>query len=83
MSIEDKTLAMQVRKTIVKTPLDITMLDVAARKGVVELTGSVRKPNDHAGATLDLRAELKKLVEHARNTRGVTDVYADRVRIIE
>ncbi len=82
MSLEDKTLAMHVRKMIVKSPLDITMLSVTCRKGTVELAGSVRRPPDHAGATMDVRSELKKLVELARNTRGVQDVYADHVRIL-
>lgn len=83
MSMEDKALAMMVRKMIVKSPLDITMLNVVSRKGIVELSGSVRKPVDHAGATLDLKSELKKLIAHAQGTRGVTYVYAEQVRIMD
>jgi hypothetical protein len=83
MSMEDKTLAMMVRKMIVKSPLDITMLQVTSRRGIIELTGSVRKPSDHKGATMDLKAEMKKLVAHAKSTRGVTDVYADNVRLLD
>ncbi len=83
MSMEDKTLAMTVRTMIVKSPLDITMLTVICRKGIVELSGSVRKPSDHAGATLNMRDEMKKLVAHAAGTRGVTAVYADQVRVFE
>jgi hypothetical protein len=82
--VEDKVTAMHARHAIAKTPLDISELVVSCNKGVIDLTGKVKRPRNCASTQgMDVRKELQILAELIRASRGVKDVISNRVEIIE
>lgn len=81
-SMEDKQLALQVRHMMVRSPLDLTGVQVTCSKGSIELVGMVKRPRDFRG-DLDLKKEVAKLKQVVALVRGVTDVYSTQLRIQE
>lgn len=81
-SLEDKTLALQVRHAIGRTPLDLTQVTVTCRRGTIELVGTARKPRDFRGE-MDVKKEIVKLKQIVANVRGVTEVYSSQLRFLE
>jgi hypothetical protein len=82
MSVEDKTIAMQARHAIAKSPLDISELAIGCSKGVLTMYGKVKKPRNFTG-DINVRREVETLKQLARNTRGAKDLIADRLQIVE
>lgn len=84
MNTDDKVLAMRVRQSFTKSPLDITEMNVSCYNGTIELTGKVKRPRNYPGGSLlNIRKELEILNQLARNTGGVKSVYSDKVNIID
>jgi hypothetical protein len=84
MNTDDKVLAMKVRHSFTKSPLDISEMNVSCHHGCIELTGKVRRPRNYPGGKeLNLRKELEILKQMARNTNGVKSLYADKVNILD
>ncbi len=81
-SMEDKQLALQVRHTMARSPLDLTGVQVSCSKGTIELAGWVKRPRDFRGE-LDLKKEVAKIKQLVQLVRGVTDVYSTQLRIQE
>lgn len=79
MSLEDKALALQARHAMTRTVLDVSMVQVHASKGVIELSGYARKPKDYKG-DVDLKKELQNLKRIVGAVRGVSQVNADQLR---
>ncbi len=79
-SMEDKQLALQVRHMMVRSPLDLTGVQVTCSKGSIELVGMVKRPRDFRG-DLDIKKEVAKLKQVVALVRGVTDVYSTQLRI--
>ena len=79
MSLEDKSLALQARHAMARSPLDISMVQVQCSKGNVELVGYVKKPKEFRGE-MDLKKELLNLKRLVSAVRGVSSVYADQLR---
>jgi len=82
--VEDKVIAMHARHAIAKTPLDISELVLSCNKGVIDLTGTVKRPRNYANPqSMNVRKELEVLTELIRHSRGVRDVINNRVQIVE
>lgn len=82
--VEDKVIAMHARHAIAKTPLDISELVLSCNKGVIDLTGKVKRPRNYASVQgMDVRKELEILIQLIRSSRGVRDVINNRVQIID
>ncbi len=81
-SLEDKTLAAQVRHAMARTPLDLTQVSVTCRRGAIELVGMARRPRDYRGE-MDVRKEIVTLKQIVANVRGVTEVYTSQLRFLE
>ena len=82
VSPEDRQIAMLARRALAKTELDITQMNIACARGMVELSGTVRAPRNFAGE-FNVRKEFRNLITILRGVRGVKDVYGDRVRIFD
>jgi osmotically-inducible protein OsmY len=78
--MEDKQLALQVRHMMVRSPLDLSGVQVTCSKGSIELVGMVKRPRDFRG-DLDMKKEVAKLKQVVALVRGVTDVYSTQLRI--
>lgn len=84
MNTDDKVIALHVRHSFAKSPLDITELIITCHHGCIEMNGTVKRPRNHPGAKeLKLSRELETLKQQARNTAGVKSIYADKVRILD
>ena len=82
--VEDKVIAMHARHSIAKTPLDISELVLSCNKGVIDLTGKVKRPRNYANPqSMDVRKELEIMTQLIRSSRGVKDVINTRVQIID
>lgn len=81
-SPEDKQIAAAARRSLAKTQLDITQMNVNCVRGVIELSGTVKAPRGFAGE-FNVRKEFQILITVLRNVRGVKDVFGDRVRIFD
>jgi hypothetical protein len=83
MSVEDRVIAMHARHACARSQLDIGELVINCNKGVVDLTGKVKRPrNTPGGGSLDMKKEFDHLVQSMRTARGVRDVYVERVELI-
>jgi len=82
--VEDKVTAMHARHAIAKTPLDISELVVSCNKGVIDLTGRVKRPRNYSSPQgIDVRKEFHVLIDTIRISRGVKDVINNRVEVID
>lgn len=69
------------RHAIAKSPLDISELNISCgQAGVVELTGAVKIPRGYQGE-INVRKEYEAIKNMIRTSRGVREVYGDRVRL--
>jgi osmotically-inducible protein OsmY len=80
--MEDRALAKSARHALARTILDVAELEVNANDGYIELSGKVRTPRGHMG-TINFKKEMESLKAHIRQTRGVKDVYDNRVIFVE
>lgn len=84
MSVEDRLIAMHARHACARTALDIAELTINCNKGVIDLTGKVKRPrNLPHGQPFDVKKEFKHLTESIRATKGVKDVYAERIEFLD
>jgi hypothetical protein len=82
MPLEDKQLALRLRRTITTVPVDISQMDVSVRANTVYLTGVVRRlPRDHQ--VQDLRKAVDQICEIIKQDRGVRDVIVTYLRVVE
>ena len=82
VSPEDKIIAMQARRALAKSSLDISQLMISCAKGTIELTGVIKPPRNFAGE-YSVRKEFQVLVQTLQSVRGVRDVVSSRVRIFD
>ena len=79
---ENNAIAKSARNAIAKSVLDISELNISFHGGTIELYGKVRPPRGHTG-----ELSMKKEFEHLKNlilsVRGVRDVQAQRVIILD
>lgn len=69
------------RHAVAKTPLDISELNIAClQNGQIELTGKIKIPRGYIG-DLNVKKEFDILKNNIRSSRGVRDVYGERVRL--
>lgn len=69
------------RHAIAKTPLDISELHISCGQGGhIELSGQIKIPRGHIG-DLNVKKEFEAMLNMIRNSRGVREVYGDRVRL--
>ena len=69
------------RHAIAKSPLDISELNIAClQNGQIELTGKVKVPRGHLGE-MNVKLEFEILKTNIRASRGVREVYGERVRL--
>lgn len=78
----NRELARLCRGHAAKSILDISMLNIDANNGVIEMSGYVRAPRGQMG-TINVKKEFDVIRTMIRSVRGVRDVYADRVRLME
>ena len=81
-SFEDKQTAMHARHSIAKTPADISELNISCAKGVVELSGKLKRPRGFVG-NFSVRKEFEIMQVSIRLVHGVKDVVADRVELLD
>lgn len=79
---EDRSIAKAVRSAVARTSIDIAELDVSCANGYVELMGRIRAPRGAEGH-FNIRKEFEIMKNIARNVRGVRDINASRIRIVE
>lgn len=82
MDAEDKTVARAARASVARTILDISELTISCNKGVLELSGKIKAPRNQPGS-FSVRKEFEILKTQLRSTRGVREVYGDRVTIYD
>jgi len=81
MPADDKFLAMRCRRILAKKECDMALMEIAARHGVIHLTGQLRKPRWYRGY-MDLRDELVSIEQMLRRMPEVNDVI-NEVRILD
>jgi len=72
MSVEDKQIAMRVRREVVRRRLDASRLFIFCTRGTVELGGTVGPAQK--GAAMDYEHELQIIKERCTRLPGVRDV---------
>jgi len=72
MALEDKQLAMQVRREIVRRMMDASRISIHVAGGHVEIGGIVRQANRNT--PVDLERELEHVRERAIRIPAVRDV---------
>ncbi len=80
--LENNAIAKSARNAIAKSSLDISELNIAFTGGTIELYGKVRPPRGTTGA-INLKKEMENLKSMILNVRGVRDVQATRVILID
>lgn len=73
MAVEDKMLAMRIRRLLARKAADLSLMEITCAKGVVTLTGEIRAPRGFKGK-IDLREELEDIIELIRRMPEVKDV---------
>jgi hypothetical protein len=82
ISPEDRAMSVTLRRVVAKSNLDISQLNISFSRGVVELTGTVKLPKGMEGIA-EPRKEFALLKQQIGATRGVREVYGERVRIFD
>ena len=79
MALEDKALRINVQREINKlcAGLDITFMTVMVVNQVVYLGGRVRPERGAAGRNINVKQEMRKLVDKLEEMRGVSAVVCD------
>ncbi len=73
MAVEDKMLAMRIRRVLARKIADMTEMEITCTRGVVHLSGRLKEPRGFKGR-LNLQEELDSIVEMVRRVPGVKDV---------
>lgn len=81
-SPEDRATATSARRALAKCTLDISQMEIACSKGILQLHGTIRAPRESPG-TYNVRKEFQALQAMLQGVRGVRGVIADRVRIFD
>jgi osmotically-inducible protein OsmY len=79
---EDAALLRNVKAAMARNPLDISELIVSVNRGTVEMMGKVKAPRGSSGG-FQTRKEFQTLQTQVRAVRGVKDVFAPKVGIVE
>ena len=79
---EDMMLVRAVRAALARNALDTSELQITCIRGNIEFMGKVKAPRG-ANGTCNVRKEFQVLQTQARSVRGVKEVYANRVSIVE
>ena len=79
---EDALLLRAIKAQIARNPLDTSELNISVNRGIVEMIGKVKAPRGGAGE-FQTRKEFQVLQTQVRSVRGVKDVYAPKVGIVE
>jgi hypothetical protein len=83
MSVEDRVIAMHARHACARSQLDIGELIINCNKGVVDVTGKVKRPRNTPGCgAIDMKREFKNLINSMRTAHGVKDVYVEKVELV-
>ena len=80
--LENNAIAKSARNAIAKSTLDISELNIAFSGGTIELYGKVRPPRGTHGV-MNLKKEFESLKNMVLTVRGVRDVQATRVILVE
>lgn len=82
MPLEDKQLALRLRRSITTVAIDISQMDVSVRANIVFLTGVVKRlPREKSVS--DLRKAVDHMCEIIKQDRSVRDVITTYLRIAE
>ena len=79
--LENNAIAKSARNAIAKSILDISELNIAFHGGTIELWGKVRPPRGHG--ELNMKKEFENLKNMILAVRGVRDVQAQRVILLD
>lgn len=79
---DDMMLVRAVRAAVARNHLDTSELQITSNRGIIELMGKVKTPRGYAGE-FNPRKEFQVLQTQVRAVRGVKDVYAPRVTVID
>lgn len=79
--LENNAIAKAARNAIAKSIIDISELNIAFSGGTIELYGKVRPPRGMAG--VNMKKEFQHLQDMILAVRGVRDVVARRVIVLE
>lgn len=79
---ENNAIAKSARNAIAKSILDISELNISFSGSTIELYGKVRPPRGHSGE-LSMKKEFEHLKDMILAVRGVRDVQAQRVVILD
>ena len=79
---ENNAIAKAARNAIAKSVLDISELNIAFHGGTIELYGKLRPPRGHTGE-LSMKKEVEHLKQMIMAVRGVRDITATRVVVLE
>jgi len=80
--LENNAIAKSARNAIAKSILDISELNIAFSGGSIELYGKVRPPRGSNGI-INMKKEMEHLKDMILAVRGVRDVQANRVIILD
>jgi len=80
MPLDDKFLALKVRRALAKVEADTSQLEILASNGVIYLSGYLR-PLKGAEVAVSLRQQLEHIVDIAKSVRNVRDV-VDQVKLL-
>lgn len=76
MPVDDKFLAMRCRRMLAKKEVDMSMMTISARRGIVHLGGQLRQPRGLT-SKLDLKDELASIIDIISHMGQVRDVTCD------
>lgn len=80
--LENNAIAKAARNAIAKSTLDISELNIAFNAGTIELYGKVRAPRGATGE-VNIKKEFENLKNMISGVRGVRDVQATRVVLLD
>jgi hypothetical protein len=82
MPLEDKQLALKLRRQIAHFSVDISQVDVSVRANIVYLTGVLKRlPREQKAS--DIRKVLDHIVEALQQDRNVRDVVTTYLRVVD
>ena len=79
--LEDKQLAVRLRRSIAHFGVDLTTFSLTYRNGTVYMTGALR-PLGRENMGQDLRKTMEQMVEALKTNPGVRDVHTAYLRLI-
>ncbi|MBI3923612.1 MAG: BON domain-containing protein [Armatimonadetes bacterium] len=73
MALEDKMMAVAIRRTLARKSVDLSDLQISCSRGIVTLGGAIKEPREFRGH-LDMKDEMSSILELIRRIPGVRDV---------